>query len=55
MGRPKKRNLEKDSEQVSPPNKMPDRDSETSEILAKLESLEERFKSIEQEVSEITR
>jgi hypothetical protein len=57
MGGRRKRSIETDSEKVSPPSKMRS-NSETSkadEILAKLDSLETRFKVIEKEVAELTK
>ncbi len=50
MGR-KKRSIDLEGERLSPPSKMNKNDSQA--ILAKLDSLEERFAKIEQEVSEL--
>jgi hypothetical protein len=57
MGR-KKRVLEFDEERVSPPHKMSTRSingAGVDEIMAKLDSIEERFKKLELEMAEITK
>ncbi len=57
MGRPK-RSLESDNSRVSPPNKMPSRDSSVSvsdEILSEIRELRQRFDRIEKEVAEISK
>ncbi len=59
MGR-SKRSLESDSAKVSPPNKMPSRNSRSessdiSEVLAQIAQLREQFGKIEREVAEISK
>jgi TolA-binding protein len=60
MGRPK-RSLETDQAKVSPPNKMPNRNSRSTssdrsaEILTQIAQLKEKFSQIEKEVAEITK
>ncbi len=56
MSRKGKRTLDNSSEKVSPPNKMSNRNrrnSESNEILNKLEAIEARFANLEKEVAEI--
>jgi hypothetical protein len=54
MGR-NKRSLERDLNRESPPNKMSTRGSETSELIAHMEQLKERFAKIEKEVADISK